>query len=52
MNHIKEIAELLECGFICFFHIENKTIEYYQDTDDFLFEDDPWQEIKDKIDSD
>ena len=52
MNHIKEIAELLECGFICFLHIENKTIESYLETDDFFFEDNPWQEVMDKIDSD
>jgi len=50
--HIKEIAEELDCGMVCFFHKPTGTIEHYPDPDNMYFEISDWQEIIDKIDSD
>lgn len=51
-QHIKEIAELLDCGKLCFFHKTTGTIEHYPDPDNAYVELDEWQETLDKIDSD
>lgn len=48
-NQIREIAELLECGYQCFVHKPTGTIEYYPDTIDGLYDMQPWQELIDKI---
>ncbi len=49
---IIEIAELLECGMICFFHHTTGNIEYYPDPDSLYFDPEPWQDIMDKIERD
>ena len=52
-EQIQEIAELLLSGFICFVNKTNGSIEsFYRDTDLLTGEEDPWQEVKDKIDKD
>ena len=51
-EHIKEIAELLDCGELCFFHEPTGTIEHYPDPDNPYFELEEWQETLDKIDAD
>lgn len=51
-EQIKEIAELLECGELCFFHSPTGAIEHHPDPDDAYFDSEPWQEVLDKIDSD
>lgn len=49
---IKEIAELLDCGELCFLHKPTGTLEHYPDPDNIYFEPEPWQETMDKIQSD
>ncbi|QSE99353.1 hypothetical protein JR347_07955 [Fulvivirga lutea] len=51
-EHIKEIAELLDCGHVCFFHEQTGTIEYYPNPDSEYFDPEPWQETIDRIDAD
>lgn len=51
-EHIREIAELLDCGELCFFHEPTGTIEHHPDSDGDYFDPEPWQETMDKIDSD
>jgi len=51
-DQIKEIAGLLDCGMICFFHTENGTIESYPDDMDLVDDHELWQEIIDKIELD
>jgi hypothetical protein len=52
-DQINEVAELLDCGHLCFVNIVNGQVEYYpNDIDLFMDEEDPWKEIKDKIDND
>ncbi len=51
-KHIKEIAELLDCGELCFFHKPTGTIEHYPDPDNPYVELEEWQETLDKIDAD
>jgi hypothetical protein len=51
-EQIKEIAELLECGEVCFFHKPTETLEHYPDPDNLYFEPEFWQETIDKIESD
>lgn len=51
-EHIKEIAELLDCGELCFFHEPTGTIEHYPDSDNPYVELNEWQETLDKIDAD
>lgn len=50
-EHISEIAELLDCGMICFYHRPTGTIESYPDPDDLYFDPEPWQDIIDKIEN-
>ncbi|MEP4534115.1 MAG: UPF0158 family protein [Cyclobacteriaceae bacterium] len=51
-EHIKEIAELLDCGELCFFHEPTGTIEHHPDPDHEYFEPEPWQETMNKINAD
>lgn len=49
---IKEIAELLDCGELCFFHQPTGAIEHYPDPDNPYVELEEWQDVLDKIDDD
>ncbi|MEM6735757.1 MAG: hypothetical protein AAF620_06785 [Bacteroidota bacterium] len=51
-EQIKEIAEILECGELCFFHKITGMIEHHPDPNDVYFDLEPWQETMDKIDED
>ncbi|MCV9386983.1 UPF0158 family protein [Reichenbachiella ulvae] len=51
-EHVKEIAELLDCGQLCFFHEPTGTIEHYPDPDNPYAELDEWQDALDRIDAD
>lgn len=51
-EHISEIAELLDCGMVCFYHRPTGTIESYPDPDDPYFEPEFWQDTIDKIEND
>lgn len=51
-KHIVEIAELLDCGMICYFHRPSGTIESHSDPYDPYFDPEPWQDIIDKIEDD
>ena len=48
-NQIKEIAELLECGHQCFIHKPTGSLEYHPNLVDSMMDQEPWQEIIDKI---
>jgi len=50
--HIEEIAELLDCGECCYFHIPSGTIEHFPDPDYSMEELERWQEIIDKVNAD
>lgn len=47
---ISEIADLIDCGFICFLEKANENIEHYPKEED-LFDDEegPWQDVINKI---
>ena len=49
---IIEIAGLLDCGMICYFHRPTGTIESHPDPNDPYFDPDPWQDIIDKVEND
>ncbi|MGK7391226.1 MAG: UPF0158 family protein [Candidatus Cyclobacteriaceae bacterium M2_1C_046] len=51
-KHIEEIAELLDSGMICYFHLPTGTIEYHPDPNDPYFEPEFWQDTIDQIESD
>jgi len=51
-EHIKEIAELLDCGQLCFFHEPTGTIEHYPDPDNPYVELEEWQETLNNIEAD
>jgi hypothetical protein len=51
-EHIAEIAELLDCGMICYYHRATGTIEYHPDPDNMYFEPEHWQDTIDKIEND
>lgn len=51
-QNISEIAELLDCGHVCFFHKPTGRIEYYPDPESGYFEPETWQETMDKIEAD
>lgn len=46
---INEIAGLLDCGFVCFYHTENGTIESHPADMDLVDDSELWQEIIDQI---
>jgi hypothetical protein len=50
-ERIREIAELLDCGELCFFHEPTGTIEHHPDPDSEYFDPEPWQETLDRIDA-
>ncbi len=41
-EHIAEIAELLDCGELCFFHESTGTIGHYPDPNHDYFEPEQW----------
>jgi hypothetical protein len=52
-TQLREIADLLLCGELCFVHKANGTIVHFpKEVDLFMDEEDPWQDIKDNIDQD
>lgn len=51
-EHITEIAGLLECGLVCFFHTENGTIESHPEDMDLVDEPELWQDVLDSIELD
>lgn len=51
-EHIAEIAEWLDCGMICYFHQPTGMIEYHPDPLDPYFEEEMWEDIIDKVESD
>ena len=51
-EQIKEIAQDLECGMICFYHQPTGAIESHPDPNDPYFEAEPWQDLIDKIETD
>ncbi|MEQ8534733.1 MAG: UPF0158 family protein, partial [Imperialibacter sp.] len=51
-EHIKEIADLLDCGQICFFHKPTGSIEHYSDPEGEYFDPEPWKEIMKAIEAD
>ncbi len=51
-EHIEEIAGLLDCGLVCFYHRPTKTIEYHPDSEEFYSVPEPWHDILDKIQAD
>ena len=51
-NDIEDIAELLDCGEICFFHKINGAIEHHPDPNDDFFDDYLWKDLITKIESD
>ncbi|MBO6793728.1 MAG: hypothetical protein JJ895_07450 [Balneolaceae bacterium] len=50
-QHIREIAELLECDLLCFFHKQTGEIKHYPNPDNAFFEIEFWQEIIDSIEA-
>ncbi len=49
---IKEIAELLDCGHVCYYHQKDGKIENFIEDSDLYFatgEKNPWDEIRDKV---
>ena len=49
---IKEIADLIDCGHLCFLNKKNGNIEYHpKEMDLFYDEENPWQDVIDKIEN-
>lgn len=46
---INEIAELIDCGNVCFYNIKDKSIEYYPDSLDLTLDSMYWEETIEKI---
>lgn len=51
-QHIEEIADFLDCGMLCFFHVPTGTIESHPDPLDPYFDPEPWEDLMEKIESD
>ena len=51
-EQISEIAELLDCGMICFYHRPTGTIESHPDPNRPFFDPEPWQDTIDRIEND
>jgi len=48
---IKEIAEMLDAGMVCFYHKINGELEYYpDDSRSHSFDDEAWADVIDKVD--
>jgi len=51
-TNIREMAELLLCGQVCFLNIHTGEFDYHPEEMDFFpDEDNPWQEVIDKIEN-
>lgn len=51
-ENIREIAELILCGHLCFLNIITGDFEYHpEEMDFFIDEENPWQEVIDKIEN-
>lgn len=51
-KHIEEIADLLDCGMLCFYHKPTGAIESHPDPNDPFFEGEEWEELIEKIEAD
>lgn len=51
-ENIVEIAELLDCGMICYFHRPIGTVESHPAPNESYFDPDPWQDIIDRVEND
>jgi len=51
-ENIIKVAELLECGMICFYHRPTGAIESHPDPDDTYSDLEAWQDIIDKVEND
>ncbi|NHE57313.1 hypothetical protein [Cyclobacterium plantarum] len=51
-KQIEEIADLLDCGMLCFYHRSTGTIESHPDPDDPFFDPEPWEDLMEKIEAD
>ena len=50
-ERVKEIAEYLDAGMLCFYHISTSTIDYYPDPlKNNMQEEELWKDVMDKID--
>ena len=51
-ENIKEIADLIDCGHICFLNKKDGSFEYHpKEIDLFFDEENPWQDILDRIEN-
>jgi len=51
-ENIKEIADLIDCGHICFLNKKDGSFEYHpKEIDLFFDEENPWQDIIDRIEN-
>ncbi|WP_121667471.1 UPF0158 family protein [Mesonia aquimarina] len=49
---IRELADLIDCGHVCFLEKTTEKIEYYPEETDLLYDEEiPWQDIIDKIEN-
>ena len=48
-EQIKEIAELLECGMVCYVHKQTLGIEYFPDYNELYLDPEEWQDTMDKV---
>ncbi|MBD3630295.1 hypothetical protein [Cyclobacterium sp.] len=51
-KQIEEIADLLDCGMLCFYHRPTGTVESHPDPDDPFFDPEPWEDLMEKIEAD
>ncbi|WP_163379195.1 hypothetical protein [Cyclobacterium sp. SYSU L10401] len=51
-KQIEEIADLLDCGMLCFYHRPTGAIESHPDPDDPFFDPEPWEDLMEKIEAD
>ena len=51
-KHISEIADLLDCGMICFYHETTGKIESHPDPDGLYFDPESWQDVISKVERD
>jgi hypothetical protein len=49
---ISEIADLLDCGMVCFYHRTTGEIESHPDPDGLYFDPEPWQDVINKVEND
>jgi hypothetical protein len=51
-TQIAEIAEWLDCGMTCYFHLPTGEIEWHPSQEDLMFDPEPWEELIEKIEND